>query len=209
MDRQARYDGDSQYYGTDSSVKTVQVTVKHNVDLLISVSDSKVPWGTPTSFTASLRDKTNHSAPISEAVIKLEGTGAKNLTNNQKTNANGKAVWRGIAPSIVDDGWTVQARYDGDSRYSGVNSLAKTYSSNVTQYFSLFKCIPIKVEPRDKYAITGILNDEITDSELPGRKVSFMADLPVIIGDILTDSSGNYALTRIQPARTFQRDMTL
>ena len=59
------------------------------------------------------------------------------------------------------------------------------------------KVNPIKVEPRDKYAITGILNDEITDSELPGRKVSFMADLPVIIGDIVTDSLGNYTVPRI------------
>ena len=127
----------------------------------------------------------------------MEGTGAKNLTNNQKTNANGKAVWRGIAPSIVDEGWTVQARYDGDSRYSGVNSLAKTYSTTLHSPSLSLNVNPIKVEPRDKYAITGILNDEITDSELPGRKVSFMADLPVIIGDILTDSSGNYAVQEL------------
>jgi hypothetical protein len=193
---QARYDGDSQYYSTDSSVKTYS-TAKHNVDLLISVSDSKVPWGTPTSFTASLRDKTNHSAPISEAIIKLGGTGAKNLTNYQKTNANGKAVWNGTAPSIVDEGWTAQARYDGDSRYSGANSLAKTYSTTLHGTSLSLKVYPIKVEPRDKYAITGTLKDEITESELPGRTVSVMADLPVIIGDIVTDSSGKYTVQEL------------
>ena len=193
---QARYDGDSQYYSTDSSVKTYS-TVKHNVDLLISVSNSKIPWGAPTSFTATLRDTSTGYTPISEAVIKLEGTGAKNLTNDQKTDANGKAVWNGTAPSVLHTGWTVQAQYVGNAQYNFAESPVKIYSTTPHSTFLSLTVSPSNAVVGNNYKVTGILNDNVTNSTVAKKTISFRADSPVTIPDVTTDSSGKYTVSRL------------
>jgi hypothetical protein len=196
---QARYDGDSQYYSTDSSVKEYS-TVKHNVDLLVSVPDSKIPWGTPTSFTATLRDTSTGYTPVAGAAIQWDGTGAKG-PSNQKTNANGNSVWTGTAPSILHTGWTVQAQYVGNAQYNLAESPVEIYSTTPHSTFLSLTVSPKNAVVGNYYKVTGILNDNLTNSTVAKRTISFRADSPVTIPDATTDSSGKYTVSGLTAPR--------
>jgi peptidoglycan/xylan/chitin deacetylase (PgdA/CDA1 family) len=95
--------------------------------LLTLNSIANVGWGTNITATGKLTDYAS-TAPIGNANIKFDGTGATNLTS-VVTNPDGTFIAKGKSPSTVGTGWKVQAYFTGDSTYEATNSLPKTYNT--------------------------------------------------------------------------------
>ena len=125
---QAHFAGDSSLGASDSVIKSYN-TLKHGVSLVVSAAASSIPWGKPTSFTATLKDASLGGVPIEGKTIMFTGNGIFGNANggNVISDANGKAVLRSVAPDTVATGWTYQAHFAGDSLYTNKDSTVKTY----------------------------------------------------------------------------------
>jgi hypothetical protein len=71
---QAHFAGNSEYTASNSNIKTYN-TVKHSVTCVVSAPSSTVPWGKPTTFTATLKDASLGGVPIEGKTIHFDGTG--------------------------------------------------------------------------------------------------------------------------------------
>jgi hypothetical protein len=96
-----------------------------------------VPWGKPTTFTATLTDSSLGGIPISGKRIHFDCTGViGEVSDDNATNSSGKAISTGTAPNTVASGWTYQAHFAGDNLYEK-KDLVRVYiytldRSNVT-----------------------------------------------------------------------------
>jgi hypothetical protein len=78
---QAHFTGNSLYTASsNSNIKTYN-TVKHSVTLVVSAASSTLPWGKPTTFTATLKDASLGWVLIEGKTIQFDGTGAIGVSN--------------------------------------------------------------------------------------------------------------------------------
>src|SRR4029077_6900838 len=108
------------------------------------------------------------------------------------TNANGTFSASGTAPSSVAAGWTVTARFDGDSHYKADDGSILTYNSLKHKTSLTIWIFPDPVAPNSSYKVYGTLKDYTTSTLLPKKTITFTATSPVTIPSKTTDAYGTY-----------------
>jgi hypothetical protein len=122
---QVHFAGDSSYAASNIIIKTYS-TVKHNVIISVSAAKKNVPWSNPTTFTATLRDTSLGGVPISGKRICFDGSGVREVSDDNAPDSSGKAIATGTAPNTVASDWTYQAHFYGDDLYSAKDSPTRT-----------------------------------------------------------------------------------
>jgi hypothetical protein len=89
---------------------------------------SSVHSGTIVTVTGRLTDKDASGTGIGGKTITFTGTGAASLASTT-TNADGTFTARGNAPNSVATGWTVQAHFAGDAKYTAAGSTIQRYNT--------------------------------------------------------------------------------
>jgi hypothetical protein len=188
---QGHYAGDSLYYSKDSVIKTYSTT-KHATSLSLS-SPTSVPWGRPTSISATLKDTSNASTPIAGATISWNGTGTIGI-NDKTTDGNGIAAVSGTSPNSVATNWSVQGHYAGDSLYYSKDSVIKTYSTTKHATSLSLTISPKTPLPGTDYHLDGILGDTTAATIVSDKTVSFVSDpqIDTIGVTATTDANGIY-----------------
>jgi hypothetical protein len=77
---QSHFAGNSLYTASNSNIKTYN-TVKHSVTLVVSAASSTLPWGKPTTFTATQKDALLGWVLIEGKTIQVDGTGVIGVSN--------------------------------------------------------------------------------------------------------------------------------
>jgi peptidoglycan/xylan/chitin deacetylase (PgdA/CDA1 family) len=186
---QAHFAGDSTYSASDSTIKTYN-TAKHAVSLVVSAATT-VPWGKPTTFTATLKDTSLGGVPISGKSIHFDGTGVIEVAD-KTTDSSGKAIGTGTAPDTVNTGWTYQAHFAGDSLYLNKDGTVKTYSTTKHATSLTIALSPSTVASDKTYRVYGVLKDISTGAVLSSKTITFTADSSITIAEKTTDSAGKY-----------------
>jgi hypothetical protein len=194
---QAHFEGNSEYNASDSSTKTYN-TLKHSVRLLVKAA-SNVLWGMPTTFTATLIDRSLGWVPIEGKTIHFDGTGVIDVAD-QTTGADGKATGTGIAQNTVARGWTYQAHFAGDSLYDARDSSINAYSTVKHSVYLSIGLPTTPVAPEATYKISGKLTDTSIKQPLSSKTITFTADAPVVIADKTTNTKGGYSATQEAPS---------
>ncbi len=188
---QAHFAGDSTHGASDSVVKSYS-TLKHGVTLVLSTAPSNVPWGKPTSFTATLKDASLGGVAIEGKTIHFDGSGVIEVSD-KTTDSAGKAIVTGTAPDTVATGWTYQAHFAGDSLYLKKDSILKTYSTTKHGTSITIAVSPTTVASDKTYKVYGALKDSTTGAVLSSKTITFTADSPITIADKTTDTAGKYS----------------
>jgi len=164
-------------------------------------SIKSVPWSQQVTVTGKIVDA-NTGAGIGGRNVYFTGTGVLNIPYTT-TNADGTFSASGTAPSSVATGWTVTARFDGDSHYKADDSSARTYSTLKHKTSLTLWISPDPVAKSGTYKVYGTLKDYVTSTVLSGKTITFTATPPVTISSKTTDSSGVYRATGlIAPSTT-------
>jgi peptidoglycan/xylan/chitin deacetylase (PgdA/CDA1 family) len=199
---QAHFAGDSTYSAT-SSLQKAYNTFAHTVFLGVAASKGTVPWGTPTSFTATMTDTTPgvpSGTPVAGRTVTLDGTGviAVNPPSGQTTNSNGIGVFTGTAPTTVGTGWTYQAHFAGDSLYKAQNSAVKTYVTSMhTTSISLTKP---SAPWGQNVTLTATLIDKSLGTPLSGVSIVFDNNGATSVGSAQTGTDGKANIRVSSPA---------
>jgi peptidoglycan/xylan/chitin deacetylase (PgdA/CDA1 family) len=203
---QAHFAGDSLYKQRDSSIKTYS-TIKHSVTLSTNFkgstgSTSSTPWSSATSFTVTLTDSSAGGIVVPQKTIQLDGTGVTGVSTDSSsmtTGSDGKIVITGISPDTVNSGWTYQAHFAGDSKYSQRDSSEKSYSTT-KRPVTLSLTVPTdEVSAGTSYKVSGTLVDGTSKKQLASKTITFTADEPITIADKTTNTNGFYSATQTAP----------
>ena len=117
----------SNIYETNSGINTVSViSTTHSTTLTLNAI-ANVPSGTTITVTGKLTDNVG-GAGVAGKTITFTGTGAGNIAS-VTTNPNGTFTATGLAPASVNNGWTVQAHFAGDSLYAPADSSVQSYNT--------------------------------------------------------------------------------
>jgi peptidoglycan/xylan/chitin deacetylase (PgdA/CDA1 family) len=190
----ALFAGASSYQSSDSPVKTFDTT-KHAVTVTVSSSASSIRWGQPITLTATLKDSSLGGATISKAkTITFGGTGVASAsfasTSSLTSTSTGVASISGSVPTSVQNGWTYQAHFVGDSLYSAKDSTIKTYSTTIHTTSLSLTLSPGTVSRGGLYSATVVLTDSITNTPISGKIITFTATSPIIIASKTTNTAG-------------------
>jgi hypothetical protein len=124
---QAHFVGDSSIDGSSSSVQSYN-TVIHTTTLTLNPITS-VSANQKVTVTGTLTDTSNgNSVEIGGKTVTFTGTGAANLAS-VATNLNGTFTATGLAPNSINNGWTVQTHFAGDSLYGSADSNVQSYDT--------------------------------------------------------------------------------
>jgi hypothetical protein len=190
---QAHYAGNSLYLAKDTAQKTYSTT-KHSVSLAVSAASSAVPWGNPTTFTATLTDASRGGVAISGKTIHFDGSGVIAAAADKTTDSTGKAIATGTAPKTVATGWKYQTHFAGDSLYASKDSTIKTYSTTKHTTSLSLAVSPSTVSPGGTYKVYGYLRDSSVSGTPPisSKTITFTAESPITISSKTTDTTGKY-----------------
>jgi YVTN family beta-propeller protein len=189
---QAHFAGDPSYSSSDSNTRTYN-TVLHSTKLT-QLYVRSVPWGQPTSITATLVDRSAGGIVVSSKTITWTGTGVIGVSS-ATTNSTGMASSGGLAPNTVSMGWTVQAHFAGDASYSSSDSNTRTY--NTVVHFAKLSLVvsPSSLPHGEIYKVYGILSDSTLGGiGLDSMTITFTADSPIVIESTVATSSGSYTV---------------
>ena len=115
---------------------------------------------------------------------------------------------KGKAPSTVATGWGVQAHFAGDSLYKKSDSSIRTYRTvkhAVTLGLAVLKTgdasgtTSTTIAPGETYKAQGTLRDQLTDTWLEGKTITFTADNPITIANKITNVNGFYSSSQAAP----------
>jgi WD40-like Beta Propeller Repeat len=203
---QAHFAGDSEYIASDSASKTYN-TLKHSVNLVVTAKSS-VPWGKPTTFTATLTDTSLGGVPISGKTIHFDGTGVI-PPSDKRNDSSGKAISTGTAPKTVAPGWTYQAHFAGDSLYNAKDSASKTYSTTKHATSLTLVVSPSSVTSGGTYKVYGFLKDSSSSgAPISSKTIVITADSPIAIPSKTTDATGKYNIEGLKaPTRAGTYDI--
>jgi peptidoglycan/xylan/chitin deacetylase (PgdA/CDA1 family) len=196
---QAHFSGNQDYQPSNSGVRTYSTT-KHAVTISVQIANPNMPWGTGTTFTATLTDSTTGGTVIVGKTIRFDGNGVIGVAN-EITSDNGKAMGKGIAPNSVATGWNYQAYFDGDSLYLKKDSTIKTYNTIKRNVAFTLALTPSSVSTGQSYIIGTTLADYTSNnSPIVNRTITFAADPPITPNQQKTDSQGKTRETLKAPS---------
>jgi peptidoglycan/xylan/chitin deacetylase (PgdA/CDA1 family) len=196
---QAHFSGNQDHQPSNSVVRTYSTT-KHAVSISVQAANTNVPWGTGTTFTATLTDSTTGGTVIAGKTIRFDGNGVIGVAN-QTTSDNGKALGKGTAPYNAATGWNYQAHFDGDSLYLKKDSTVKTYNTIKRNVAFTLALTPSSVSPGQSYVIGTTLSDYTSNnSPIINRTITFTADPPITPSLQQTDSQGKTRETLKAPS---------
>ena len=160
---------------------------------------SSIPWGKPTSFTATLKDASLGGAPIEGVTVTFDGTGIIAVSHEVVSDSAGKAKLTGTAPDTVASGWTYQAHFAGDSLYSNKDSTVKTYST--TKHAVTLGVITASVAWGQPNTFTATLKDaSLGGAPIEGVTVTFDGTGIIAVShEVVSDSAGKAKLTGTAP----------
>jgi hypothetical protein len=156
-------------------------------------SISSVPWGQQVKVSGKLVDSVN-GIGVGGKTIAFSGTGASNLASIV-TNSDGTFTTSGISPTTVATGWTVQARFAGDSQYISKDGTMRSYNTLKHNTSLTLYIYPNPVAPSGTYKVYGALKDDITSMTLSARTITFTTTTPTSITDTTTDNYGKYKVS--------------
>ncbi|MGB7954356.1 MAG: hypothetical protein WCF23_10265, partial [Candidatus Nitrosopolaris sp.] len=78
-------------------------------------------------MTGKLTDNVG-GAGVARKTVTFTGTGADNI-GSVSTNPDGTFTVTGLTPTSVNNGWTVQAHFAGDSLHAAVDSSVQSYNT--------------------------------------------------------------------------------
>jgi YVTN family beta-propeller protein len=113
--------------GSNAEGNTVSVIAPVHSTTLTLNAIANVPSGTTITVTGKLTDNVG-GAGVAGKTITFTGTGAGNIAS-VTTNPNGTFTATGLAPASVNNGWTVQAHFAGDSLYAPADSSVQSYNT--------------------------------------------------------------------------------
>jgi hypothetical protein len=90
-------------------------------------SPANVPSGTKVTVTGKLTDNVG-GAGVGGKTITFTGTGAANIAS-VTTNRDGTFTASGLAPTTINNRWTVQAHFTADNLYRAADSSVQSYDT--------------------------------------------------------------------------------
>jgi hypothetical protein len=90
-------------------------------------SPANVPSGTKVTVTGKLTDNVG-GAGVGGKTITFTGTGAANIAS-VTTNRDGTFTASGLAPTTINNRWTVQAHFTADNLYRAADSSVQSYNT--------------------------------------------------------------------------------
>ena len=160
--------------------------------ILNPIKPSSVPWGNSITVTGKLTNATG--AAIGSKIITFTGTGATGLAQ-VITNAAGNFTSSGFSPSNVTSGLTVQAHFSGDSSFKPSDSSVMKYNTIQHRTAISLALSSSTVIHGNTFKIGGKLKDSVTGTFLTGKTITFTADSPITISNVVSDATGTYVVT--------------